>query len=151
MNSRHKYHVQNVRHMIYDYHSLGDRIGGHLISIIFLIVFKNCYGIRNYAWKFQVSTMKIVPVASIWSLCIIRIMMIQCFRKGDNIWEYADEPMWNRIISYNFLGVSKVTRDNYHQIWLKKCFMSKIYRYTWILGGTGGRSTWSTSFFVYYS
>ena len=52
----------------------------------FLIEFKNCYGIRNKIWKFQVSTMKIVPVACIWSSCIIRIMMTQSFHKGDNIW-----------------------------------------------------------------
>ena len=52
----------------------------------FLIVFKNCYGIGNNVWKFQVSTMKIVPVAHIWSLCIIRIIMTQRFRRGDNIW-----------------------------------------------------------------
>ena len=41
----------------------------------FLIVIKNCYGIRNHVWKFQISTMKIVPVAHIWSLCVIRIIM----------------------------------------------------------------------------
>ena len=45
----------------------------------FLIVFNNCYGIGNNVWKFQVSTMKIVPVACIWSLCIIRITMTQRF------------------------------------------------------------------------
>ena len=32
---------------------------------IFLILSNNCYGIVNNVWKFQVSTMKIVPVAPI--------------------------------------------------------------------------------------
>ena len=52
----------------------------------FFIVFKNCYGIRNNVLKFQVSTMKIAPVARIWSWCVIHIIMTQHFRKGDNIW-----------------------------------------------------------------
>ena len=47
---------------------------------------KNCYGIVNNVWKFQVSTMKILPVARIWSSCGIRIIMTQRFHKGDNIW-----------------------------------------------------------------
>ena len=44
----------------------------------FLIVIKNCYGIANNIWKFQVSKMKIVPVAGIWSSCVISIIMTQC-------------------------------------------------------------------------
>ena len=52
-----------------------------------LIVIKNCYGIGNNVWKFQISTMKIVPVACIWSSCIIFIMMTYSLCKGDdNIW-----------------------------------------------------------------
>ena len=43
--------------------------------IYFLIVFKDCYGIWNNVWKFQVSMMKIVTVARIWSACVIRIIM----------------------------------------------------------------------------
>ena len=43
--------------------------------------------------------------------------------------------MRNRVISYS-LSVSKATRDNYHVIWWKYCFMSKIYRYIWISGVT---------------
>ena len=39
--------------------------------------FKNRYGIWNNVWKFQVSTMKIVPVARIWSLGVIRIITSQ--------------------------------------------------------------------------
>ena len=31
---------------------------------MFFIVIKNCYGIGNNVWKFQVSKMKIVPVAN---------------------------------------------------------------------------------------
>ena len=47
----------------------------------------NCYGIGNNVWKFQVSLMKIMPLAHIWSLCVIGgIMNTLCFRKGDNIW-----------------------------------------------------------------
>ena len=59
------------------------------ISFFFLLLFKNCYGIGNNVWKLQVSTMKIVPVARIWSsfvIHIIHIMMTQSFHKGDNIW-----------------------------------------------------------------
>ena len=56
-----------------------------IFGILFLIVINNCYGIGKNVWKFQVSMMKIVPVACIWSLCIIRIIMTKCFRKGDNI------------------------------------------------------------------
>ena len=41
----------------------------------FLNVFKSCYGIGNNVWKFQVSMMKIVPVARIWSLWAIHIIM----------------------------------------------------------------------------
>ena len=52
---------------------------------IFFVI-NNYYGIGNNAWKFQVSTMKIVSVARIWSLCVIRMMMTQRFCKGDNIW-----------------------------------------------------------------
>ena len=48
-------------------------------------------------------------------------------------------------------GVSKGTRDNYHEIWWKQCFMSKIYRYIWILGGTRGMYIFHRTFFVYYS
>ena len=44
---------------------------------------KNCNGISNNVWKFQVSMMKILPMASIWSSCVICIMT-QCFHKGDN-------------------------------------------------------------------
>ena len=51
-----------------------------------LITIKNYYGIWKNVWKFQVSTMKIVAVASIWISCVISIMITQCFRKGDNIW-----------------------------------------------------------------
>ena len=53
---------------------------------LLFIVIHNCYGIRNNTWKFHVSTMKIVPVARIWSSCVIHMMMRQCFRKGNNIW-----------------------------------------------------------------
>ena len=66
----------------------GDSIGGDLIFIIFLLIaIKNCYGIGNNVWKFQVSTMKIVPVSHIWSSCFICILMTQRIRNGDNIWQ----------------------------------------------------------------
>ena len=54
----------------------------------FLIVCKNCYGSGNNVWKFQVSMMKIVPMACIWSSFVICIMMTRSFHKGkgDNIW-----------------------------------------------------------------
>ena len=55
-------------------------------SSFFKNVFKNYYGIGNNVWKFQVSTMKIVLVASIWSSCVISIIMTQSFRKRNNIW-----------------------------------------------------------------
>ena len=54
-------------------------------GIFVLIFIINCYGIGNNVWKFQVSTMKIVPVARVWSICVIR-MMIYRFYKGDFIW-----------------------------------------------------------------
>ena len=53
-------------------------------GLIYLFI-KFFYGIGNTVWKFQVSTMKIVPVARIWN-SFIHIMMTQHFRKGDNIW-----------------------------------------------------------------
>ena len=40
----------------------------------FLIVIKIHYDIGNNVWKFQVSTMKIVPVAAIQNSCVYRIM-----------------------------------------------------------------------------
>ena len=51
---------------------------------LYLNVINNCYDIGNNVWKFHVSTMKIVPVARIWSSCVIRIMMTHHFRKGAN-------------------------------------------------------------------
>ena len=44
-------------------------------------------------------------------------------------------------------GVSKATRDNYHEIWWN-FFRTKMYRYIWILRGTGG-STNSTVLFLF--
>ena len=44
--------------------------------------FKNSHGIGNNVWKFQVSTMKIVPVARIWSLGVTRIITSQRHGKG---------------------------------------------------------------------
>ena len=44
----------------------GTIFGGNLIFIIFFkIMIKNCYGIGNNVGKFQVSIMKIMPVARI--------------------------------------------------------------------------------------
>ena len=51
-------------------------------SSFFLMSFKNRYGIGNNVWKFQVSTIKIVPVARIWSLGVTRIIMSQGHDKG---------------------------------------------------------------------
>ena len=51
-------------------------------SSFFLMSFKNRYSIRNNVWKFQVSTMKIVPVACIWSLGVTRIITSQRHEKG---------------------------------------------------------------------
>ena len=45
------------------------------------MLFKNRYGIGNNVWKFQVFTMKIVPVARIWSLGITRIITSQSHGK----------------------------------------------------------------------
>ena len=36
------------------------------------------------------------------------------------------------------IGVSKGTHDNYHEIWWKYCFGTKIYWYIWISGGYEG-------------
>ena len=47
--------------------------------------FKNRYGIGNNVWKFQVSTMKIVPVARIWSLGVTRIITSQRHGKGKKV------------------------------------------------------------------
>ena len=46
-----------------------DNTRGHFFGggFFFLILIKNCYGIGNNVWKFQVSMMKIVPVSRIWS------------------------------------------------------------------------------------
>ena len=44
-------------------------------------------------------------------------------------------------------GISKGTRDNYHEIWWKKCFVQNI----WISGDTGGMYMVHRTFFVYYS
>ena len=41
------------------------------------MLFKNRYGIGINVWKFQVSTMKIVHVARIWSLGVTRIITSQ--------------------------------------------------------------------------
>ena len=43
-------------------------------GIFVLIFINNCYDIENNAWKFQVSMMKIVPVARIWNSWVVRIM-----------------------------------------------------------------------------
>ena len=51
-------------------------------SSFFLMSFKNRYSIGNNDWKFQVSTMKIVPVARIWSLGVMRIITSQRHGKG---------------------------------------------------------------------
>ena len=51
-------------------------------SSFFLMSFKNRYSIGNNVWKFQVSTMKIVSMAHIWSLGVTRIIMSQRHGKG---------------------------------------------------------------------
>ena len=67
-----------------------QRVKGTVFAVIrfltFFLIIKNHYIIGNNVWKFQVSTMKIVPVARIWSSCVIRIIKTPCFCKGDNTW-----------------------------------------------------------------
>ena len=94
---------------------------------------KNCYGIRNNVWKFQVSMMKIVPVSCIWSSCIIRIMKTQCFKLKKGI--TSDNKLMNicEIGLFHLVwGVSKGTLHNYHEIW-----------------GVPKRHTWSTVHFLF--
>ena len=62
---------------------LKDTIPVEIRFDFFLIVIQKFYGIGNNVWKFQVSTMKIVPVECIWSLCIIRIIMTHHKGKGE--------------------------------------------------------------------
>ena len=44
-------------------------------------MFKNYYGIGNNVWKFQVSMIKIVPVARIWSFNFMKFMKLKKMMK----------------------------------------------------------------------
>ena len=121
------------------------------INRFFFKLFKHCYGVRNNVWKFQVYTIKIVPVAHL-KFMHHRIIMSRAFV--------------TRIISDNMLmnlceiglfhivwGVSKGTCDNYHKILWKYCFMFKIYLYIYTFWGIWGGGMYMVhhTFFLYYS
>ena len=84
--------------------------------LFFLVVINYCYGIGNNVWKFQVSTMKILPVARIWSLASSAKWWLSTLVKGIT----SDNKLMNLCeigLFHIVCGVSKATRDNYHWIW----------------------------------
>ena len=81
------------------------------LSFVFFILIKNYYGIGNNVWKFPVSTMKIVPVACIWSSCGIRIMMTRSFQKGIT----SDNKLMN-LCEIGLFHIAKGPDANYHEI-----------------------------------
>ena len=74
-------------------------------AFLFLIFIHNHYGVGNNVWKFQVSTIKIEPVACIWSLWVISIMMTQLSRKLNNnlinLWEIGlFQIVWGELMCF---------------------------------------------------
>ena len=96
--------------------------GPYLVVIrflsFFLIVIKNCYGIGINVWKFEASTMKIVPLTSFEVHLSSGQWLLRAFIKEIT----SDNKLMNLFDIGLFRivwGISKGTCGNYHEIWKK--------------------------------